>query len=129
MRDKEEDVTHATLPRREDVIQVLAIFGGPFAVLASMQAKYIVVPWACNSGAGVAALHVTAVAAVLLAAWIGLLAMRSWRRAGGGWPDEEGGRRGRGRFLCVLGMMLSALSMLVILAQWLPDLLGSPCRM
>jgi hypothetical protein len=128
MAEGEDEVSHTTLPEREDIIQVLTIFGGPFAVLASMQAKYVVVPWACGAGAGVAALHLTALAAVLLAVWVGWLAMRSWRRAGGGWPDEEGGPRGRSRFMSVLGMMLSALSILVIVAQWLPDLLGSPCH-
>lgn len=119
---------YSPLPKGEDAIQVVTIFGGPLAVLASMQAKYLVVPWACGSGTGMAVLHLTALAAVSLAAIAGLLAMRSWRRAGAGWPDEEGGPRGRGRFLGVQGMILSAVSVLVIAAQWLPDLIVDPCQ-
>ncbi|HEX2139439.1 MAG TPA: hypothetical protein VHG33_06990 [Woeseiaceae bacterium] len=119
---------HSEAPEREQVRQVLGIFGGPIAVLASMQAKYLVVPWACGAAAGTIALHVTALAALLLSAFIGLLAFRSWRGAGAGWPDEEGGARGRSRFMGVLGMMLSAISALVIVAQWLPDLMVLPCH-
>lgn len=124
----EEQIGLSKAPPRDAVAQVVTIFGGPAAVLLSMQAKYLVVPWACGSAAGVIALHVTALAAFLFAGGICLLAFVSWRRAGGGWPDEEGGARGRSRFLGVLGMMLSALSALVIVAQWLPDLIVSPCH-
>ncbi len=128
MVETSKHVGHSTRPKRQDVIELSTIFGPPFAVLASMQAKYVVVHWACSAGAGSLALHVTALAAVLLSASFGLLAMRSWRRAGGGWPDEEGGTRGRSRFLGVLGMMLAGVATLVIVAQWLPDLLASPCH-
>lgn len=123
------EVGHSGAPRREDALQVLTLFGGPAAVLASQQAKYLIVPWACGAQSGLIALHLTALAALLLAAGFGLLAARHWRRAGGGWPDDSGGERGRSRFVGFIGMLLNALSALVIFAQWLPDLLLSPCQM
>jgi hypothetical protein len=108
------------------VRQLAAFAGGPAAVLASMQAKYALVPWACSHGTTVL-LHVITFGGLAIAAASVAAAHREWRRAGGGWPDDEGGARGRTRFLGVLALLLGAASLIVILAQWVPELLLSPC--
>jgi hypothetical protein len=106
--------------------QLAAFAGGPAAVLASMQAKYALVPWACSHGTTVL-LHAITLGGLAVAAASVAAAHGEWRRAGGGWPDDEGGVRGRTRFLGVLALLLGAASLIVILAQWVPELLLSPC--
>jgi hypothetical protein len=107
--------------------QLAAFICGPVAVLASMQLKYVFVPWACSHGT-TALLQAITFGGVLVAAASLALAYREWRLVGGGWPDDEGGWRGRTRFLAMLALLLSGASMIVILAQWVPELLLSPCQ-
>jgi hypothetical protein len=107
--------------------QVIALIGGPVAVLLSQQAKYLLVFAACASGR-LTTLHVAALLGVLLALACAALAFHEWRRAGGGWPDHGGGTAGRSRFMGVLGMLMAGSSVLVILAQWIPDWIVSPCQ-
>jgi hypothetical protein len=64
----------------------------------------------------------------LLVLGCAVVAFREWRRAGGHWPDHGGGAAGRSRFMGVLGMFMAASSALVILAQWIPDWIVSPCQ-
>jgi hypothetical protein len=97
------------------------------AVLISMQAKSIAVPWACAHHDMLYS-HAAALIGVFIAAASGALAANEWRRAGGGWPDDEGGERGRSRFVAMLALLLSGASMLIIIAQWIPDLILSPCQ-
>ena len=65
--------------------------------------------------------HAVSAVAVLLAVGATLLALRDWRRLGGGEPrGTEEGVAGRSRFLAVLGMVTSGLFALVIVGQWVP---------
>jgi hypothetical protein len=115
-------------PREPHALRQLAAFAaGPAAVLVSMQAKYALVPWACAHGTTVL-LHAIAFGGVAVAASSAVIAHGEWRSAGGGWPDDAGGARGRTRFLGMLALLLSAASLIVILAQWVPELILSPCQ-
>jgi hypothetical protein len=107
--------------------QVLALVGGPAAVLLSQQAKYLLVSGACISGR-LAPLHLAAAAGLLLTFVCAAVAFREWRSAGAHWPDHGGGTAGRSRFMGVLAMFMAASSALVILAQWIPDWIVSPCQ-
>jgi hypothetical protein len=107
--------------------QTSALIGGPFAVLLSQQAKYLLVIPACASGR-LAPLHAAAVLGLLLTIGCGLLARHEWRVSGGGWPDQGGGSAGRSRFMGVLAMLMAGCSALVIFAQWIPDWIVSPCQ-
>ena len=107
--------------------QVVALVGGPAVVLLMQQVKYLLVAPACASG-HLAPLHVAAVAGILLALASGALGFHEWRVAGGGWPDHAGGSAGRTRFMGVLAMLVSASAALVMLAQWIPDWIVSPCQ-
>jgi hypothetical protein len=114
-------------PEPRALRQLAAFAAGPAAVLASMQAKYALVPWACTHGTTLL-LHAIAIAGVVAAAVSMLVAYHEWRHAGGGWPNDEGGVRGRSRFLGMLALLLGAASLIVILAQWVPELVLSPCQ-
>jgi hypothetical protein len=107
--------------------QLAAFIGGPVAVLVSMQVKYVFVPWACSHGTSTM-LHVITAAGLLLAAASAASSLHEWRAAGGGWPDDEAGPRGRSRFLGMLALLLSVASLIVIVAQWVPELILSPCQ-
>jgi hypothetical protein len=112
---------------RHAALQLIALAAGPSVVLAGMLLKAVLVPWSCRHGS-VAILHAVSAVSVTLAFASAWLAAREWRRAGGGWPDHGGGRRGRSRFLAVQGMLLSLVAALVMAAQWIPDLILSPCQ-
>ena len=124
---EEQGVGYSHGVERHAARQLLAFGGGPVAVLSSMQAKAIAVPWACAHD-NMLVSHAAALLGVLITLVSAAVAYREWQRAGGGWPDDEGGERGRSRFLGMIALLLSAVSLLVILAQWLPDLILSPCQ-
>ncbi|HET8699508.1 MAG TPA: hypothetical protein VFO94_18635, partial [Gammaproteobacteria bacterium] len=103
----EGGVGHTEGIERHAALQLLAFGAGPAAVLLSMQAKAIAVPWACAHH-NMLVSHAAALAGALIALAAGALAHREWRRAGGGWPNDEGGERGRSRFLSALAQLLAA---------------------
>ncbi|GLC23912.1 hypothetical protein [Roseisolibacter agri] len=117
-------------PARGDVAQTIGVVGGPLALLLGLQVKYTIAQmWACESGTAVAMVHVTALVALLLAIGSGVAAASQWRPAArGADPGDEGGPVGRTRTLAVVGVGISALSALVIVSQWLPQLFLDPCR-
>ena len=121
---------YSSWPSRGDVAQTVGVVGGPLALLAALQVKYAIAQlWACESGTAAALVHVTALAAFLLAVGAGVAAASQWRPAArGGDPGDEGGPIGRTRTMAVVGVALSALSALVIVSQWLPQLFLDPCR-
>lgn len=100
----------------------------PLAMLTQLQVNYALVLWACGGEGRVFALH--AVAFVTLAVTIagGLLSWHNWRRTGGGWEDEGAGAIPRSRFMAVVGMLISALLALVVVAQWIPIFIHAPCQ-
>jgi hypothetical protein len=107
--------------------QGAAVLGGPLVWLAQFQLNYALVPRMCAAGTALP-LHLVFVVALLLVAGAGLLAWRTWRTAGAGWPSsDEGGPVGRSRLLGALGLMTSTLFSLVILAQWIPTFIVDPC--
>jgi hypothetical protein len=112
-----------------DVAQVLGVVGGPLAVLTGLVAKYTLVEvWACKSGAGPTVVHVVAIATLLLVLLSGVLALGQWRAAGREEPGDLGGFVGRTRMAATLGVGLSAMSAVVVIAQWLPQFFVSPCQ-
>ena len=101
---------------------------GPVVWLVQFQTNYTLVPLTCNHG-GKWALHAVSVAALLLTAGAGLLAWGNWQGSGGGWPSEgRGGVVPRSRFMSVLGLLVSGMFFLVILAQWIASWVFGPCQ-
>jgi hypothetical protein len=105
----------------------LSVLAPPMAALAQLQTNYALVLWSCGSGRKWG-LHAVAVAALVVALCSGLLAWRNWRKAGSSWDDEGAGPIPRSRFMTVVGMLVSAHSALVIIAQWIAVFIYSPCQ-
>jgi hypothetical protein len=102
------------------------LFGGPLVWFLSQQASYALVPWACHGGS-VIAIHLVNLAALLVVVAAGAMAWRDWRRAGDV-RDEVAPPAGRARFLGLVGLMLSVLFGLVILAQTTGTLFFGQCQ-
>jgi hypothetical protein len=102
-----------------------ALLAGPVVALASLEVLYLLVPWSCRNGSW--PLHATATGAALLVLGAFLLSWRSWRNVDGGWPADGEGAADRARFLAVVGMLTSAVSFAVLLAQWIAILVLNPC--
>jgi len=99
----------------------------PTAFLLNLELAYAVVPHACSlqNRLPVHLVHLVCLAIALVG---GAFALRSWRYCGETWPGEEGGSVSRSRFMAGLGLLLSVLFALVIVAQWIPSFVLSPCQ-
>lgn len=100
---------------------------GPVATLAGLEIAYIFADRACKTG-DMLPVHLTWLVSLLAAVFGGWLGWREWRRWGGGHVGEEAGLEGRSRFLALLGILLSAVSALVIAAQWSAAFVFHPCE-
>ena len=100
---------------------------GPVAALVGLEVAYIFVHRACRTGDELP-VHLTwavCLAAALFAGWLG---HREWRRWGARHPDEQGGPEARSRFLALLGMLISAMAALTVVAQWSGSFFFHPCQ-
>jgi hypothetical protein len=107
--------------------QMLGVLLAPTAYLAGLQLAYQLVPHDChvrNSTLG----HLIHGATVLVCLGGTLIAWRVLRSAPAEVPEDEYGAQGRTRFLGLVGVLISALSTLVALAQWLAVFFLSPCQ-
>lgn len=122
-----ESAKMSSIDARELVTLAAAFIVPPLAFLLNLQISYTLVPWACAGGHEFL-LHLVALATLLLAACGGLIAWREWQRGSRQWPDDAEGRAPRSRFVSVIGILMSGMFSLVILAQWIPNLVLSPCQ-
>jgi hypothetical protein len=104
----------------------LGVVAGPIAVLVNEELIYVTNMWACGTGKQLA-MHVVPLICVLVALGAGGLAWGDWVRTGRGVEDEAATIDARSRFLALAGMAVSALSALVILAQWLAIFVFGAC--
>ncbi len=105
----------------------LSVLAPPLAALTQLQTNYALVLWACGAGA-TWALHVVAALALLVGLGSVLLAWRNWQRAGARWEDDGAGVLPRSGFMAAVGMLVSAHSALVIVAQWIAVFVFGPCQ-
>jgi hypothetical protein len=99
----------------------------PVAFLLNLELAYALVPAACSSKTGLI-VHLVHLACLLLDLSGGFVAWRVWRSAGAEWPGDAGGKSARSRFMAGSGVIGSALFALVIIAQWIPSFVLSPCQ-
>ena len=102
------------------------IFLSPVAAAVQLQTVWLTSEYGCftndfrwNHVASVAALVVSASGIV-----IAISEYRKWKRAG---DSSSGDADSRRRFMSVMGLMSSTLFTLVVVAIWLPTLMGVPC--
>lgn len=98
---------------------------GPTAMLMQLEINYALVPWACRAS-HTWPLHLVSLLALLLTVVAGMLVWRIWRRVRTN--EDSGGVLGRSRFMAAVGVLISLLMALVIVAQWLPVFFHSPCE-
>jgi hypothetical protein len=98
----------------------------PLVVLAQQSANYALVAVECAKQQRFAIHVVSSVSLAIAVAGI-LLAWSAWRAAGTAPPDDQGTGVSRVRFLAAVGVALSALMALSILAQWLTTAFVPPC--
>jgi hypothetical protein len=99
----------------------------PAAFLLNLEVAYALVPTACADGSRLL-VHVVHAVCLLLAAVGALTAWRMWRATGETWPGGAGGRLSRSRFMSGVGLLLSLFILMVIVAQWIPSFVLSPCQ-
>jgi len=99
---------------------------GPIAVLVNEELIYVTNMWACGTGKQLA-MHVVPLVCLAVTLGVGLLSWRDWDRVGRGVEDEAATVDSRSRFLALGGMGISALSALLILAQWLAIFVFGAC--
>ena len=104
----------------------LGVVAGPIAMLANEELIYVTNMWACGTGKQLA-MHVVPLICLAVALGAGVLAWRDWVRVGRGVEDEAATVDSRSRFLALTGMAVSALSALIILAQWLAIFVFAAC--
>jgi len=104
------------------------IVAGPIIVAIEMQSNFVLVRQACSAQRNVA-LYAVIIVAILLTIATVLVAISLWRRAGTAWPTEAVDLANRIRFIAALGILSSAMSFLVILAQGIATVLLDPCQL
>ncbi|MFI5228297.1 MAG: hypothetical protein ACHQWU_04465 [Gemmatimonadales bacterium] len=99
------------------ILLSLGVLLGPVAALANQQMIYASDTWACGHNVH-AVLHIIPAVALALVVGAGAAAFTEWRAAGRGVEDEHGAEGARTRFLALIGLSISAISALVVIAQW-----------
>jgi len=115
---------HATTPKALWLLMI----AGPAIVAAEQQANFVLVRQACSMQRNVA-LYAVVVVAMLLTIVTAMIGVSIWRRAGTDWPTEAGDLANRIRFISVLGILSSAMSFLVIVAQGIATVNFDPCQL
>ncbi len=114
-----------------DAGELRALWAGlllaPAAFLLNLEVAYALVPTACSTGTRLL-MHIVHLVCLFLAAAGALTAWRSWRLTGEIWPGGAGGRLSRSRFMAGVGLLLSLFIVMVIVAQWIPSFVLSPCQ-
>ena len=115
----------------DDARELRALWTGlllaPAAFLLNLEVAYALVPVACSARTRLL-IHVVHAVCLVLAALGTFAAWRMWRVTGETWPGAAGGRLSRSRFMSGLGLFLSLFIIMVIVAQWIPSFILSPCQ-
>jgi hypothetical protein len=113
--------------RRRLAVLWTGVLLAPLAFLANLEVAYALVTASCDRGDHLL-LHLTHLASLLLVLGGAWAAWSTWRAESAEEPGQGGGAVGRTRFMAGLGLLLSAMFALVIVAQWIPGFLLSPCQ-
>jgi hypothetical protein len=114
----------ATTPKALWLLMVV----GPAIVAMEQQTNYVLVRQACSAQRNVG-LYAVVIVAILLTIATALVGVSIWRRAGTAWPTEAADLANRIRFISVVGILSSAMSLLVIVAQGIATVHFDPCQL
>ena len=109
-----------------DVMQIVGVVGAPLVLLTGLAGKYAIVQTlGCRDPRAGYAVHAVAVATLLLCMGGTWLGEREWRRAERDLhrapPREHVPHHLRSRAMGIIGTLVSALCVLVVIAQWMPQ--------
>jgi hypothetical protein len=103
------------------------ILTAPLAFLTHLTINYALVTQLCQSTHQIS-MHLVTILFLLIAAGGGFIAWLNWREVGRKWPGEGGSVTERSRFMSVVGLMVSVLVILGLIAQWIPQFIFDPCQ-
>ena len=112
---------------RAPVGQWIGFFLPPAVFFAHLQLNYVLVPWACTTHQRIW-VHLTSLAAVLLALWGTLAAWRVHARSASDERNDDAGAVPRTRFLGVVGLCMGSVFVLLLVAQLVTTIVISPCE-
>ena len=118
-----EEEIQATTPRASWLLVVL----GPIILAIEMQINFVLVRQACSAGRNVG-LYAVIIVAIALTLATAFVAFALWKQAGTDWPTEAADTATRIRFIAVLAILSSAMSLLVIVAQGIATIQFDPCQ-
>ena len=103
------------------------VLAGPAAVALNQQIVYLLVTLSCSYRKTTVLLPVMLMT-FALAAGGAFVSWRNWQRTGNGASDSGGDAMSRSRFMAIVGMLFSGLSLLAIIAMWLPTIFYRQCQ-
>jgi hypothetical protein len=103
------------------------VLAGPIALALNQSVIYLLVTLTCSYGRPT--VLIPAILLMLaLAAGGAFISWRNWQQAGSSTSDNGGDAMSRSRFMGIVGILLSALSALGIIAMWLPTFFYRQCQ-
>ena len=99
----------------------------PLAFLLHLEVNYALVTQLCQSEHKLA-MYLVTVLFVLISAAGGFISWRNWETAGRKWPGEEATVSERSRFMSVVGLLVSALVVVALIWQLVPQFMFDPCQ-
>jgi hypothetical protein len=103
------------------------VIAAPVSALLMQLTAYNGVQWACGHK-NIAAVHIVPAIYFALAAVALWISWRDWTKVGRIARAETATIADRTRFIAVSGIVLSAFSIVLILAMWLPLMIFDPCQ-
>jgi hypothetical protein len=110
----------------QNVALWIGVLGSAVIWLIQMQTSYSLLVWICSIQRNWP-LHVISAFFGIVAAIPGLIAWREWREAAAAATERRSTGAGRRRFMAMLGLMLTAIFLLLIIAQAIPSFFFNPC--
>jgi uncharacterized membrane protein YidH (DUF202 family) len=127
-KEKEQATAERDFSQKRGITWLWAgILIAPLAFLIHLSINYALVTQLCQSTHKIS-MHLVTVLFLLIAAGGGFIAWLNWVEVGRKWPGEGGGVTERSRFMSVVGLMVSVLVILGLIAQWIPQFIFDPCQ-
>jgi hypothetical protein len=105
----------------------LGLLIAPLVFLLHLEVNYSLVTQLCQSTHKIA-IHLVTFAAVLVSAAGGFIAWRNWQEAGRKLPGEGAGIIEPSRLMSAVGVFISILFIVILVAQWIPQFIFDPCN-
>ena len=105
----------------------LGLLIAPLVFLLHLEVNYSLVTQLCQSAHKIA-MHLVTLAAVLVSTVGGFIAWRNWQETGRKLPGEGGSIIEPSRLMSAVGVFISLLFIVILVAQWIPQFIFDPCH-